>query len=213
MSGLFFTFEGGEGAGKSTQIRKFRGKLESLGHEIIQPREPGSTLTGEMIRDILKFEKSGEALSPRCELLLFEAARAQLMDNVIGPALKNGKYVLCDRFFDSTTAYQGYGREMNIEDIFNLNRIATQGLSPDITFLLDLPVSEGMERAHARAEEQQGKKDTFEALKIQFHERVRNGYLTIAASYPERMKVIDASKSPDVVAESIWNVYVQKYGK
>jgi dTMP kinase len=209
--GLFFTFEGPEGAGKSTQIKKFREKLESFGYQIVQPREPGSTPTGELIREILKHRKSGEALSPYCELLLFESARAQLTDNVIRPALERGEYVLCDRFFDSTTAYQGYGRGINVSDIINLNRIATQGISPDLTFLLDLEISEGMKRIRARAPEQEGKKDTFEALEVQFHENVRRGYLEIATQNPSRVKVINANQDSNEVAADIWREYLLKY--
>lgn len=113
--GRFITFEGPEGAGKSTAILGFKEKLINRGYKVVQPREPGSTLTGEMIRNILKFDASGEPLSVYCELLLFEAARAQLTERIIRPALEKGEYVLCDRFFDSTTAYQGYGRGLDIK--------------------------------------------------------------------------------------------------
>ena len=189
MIGKFVTFEGPEGSGKSTACKTI---IEIFGNKgILAVREPGSTPLGEKIRAILQSEK----MPDRTELLLFEAARAAVVENTISPALKSGKSVFCDRFYDSTVAYQGYGRGMQFTDIAFLNKFATKGLDPDVTFLFDVDPEVGMAR--------RGKPtDRIEAAGIKFHRKVRNGYLDMAKGNP-RFRIIDASKSADIVAETV----------
>lgn len=195
--GLFITFEGIDGCGKSTQLKLVSQRLEELGREVMIVREPGGTTVGEKIRGIL-LDKKNDSMVPMTELLLYEAARAQIVEEKIVPALDKGICVLCDRFFDSTTAYQGYARELGTELINELNRIATSGLSPDITFLLDLTSEEALKRRIGRGEEE----DRLESLGTSFQDKVRAGYLEAAGNDP-RIKVIDASATPDKIAEEI----------
>lgn len=196
MRGAFITFEGGEGCGKSTQIRLLARRLEGAGASVRMLREPGGTRIGESVRSIL-LDPDHEALDARAELLLYEAARAQLVAEVIEPALAAGEIVLCDRFFDSTTAYQGYGRGLPLDEIGALNAVATGGLRPDRTVLLDLGVEEGLARATAHGA------DRLEAEHASFHQRVRDGFLKIAAEQPERVLVVDASGQVEEVAERV----------
>ncbi|MGB9707046.1 MAG: dTMP kinase [Microgenomates group bacterium] len=175
MRGLLITFEGPEGGGKTFQIEKLAKYLQAEGREVLCLREPGQTQIGEQIRLILLSPKNKE-MEPRAETLLFEASRAQLVEEVIKPALAVGKIVLCDRFFDSTTAYQGYGRGLPLEEIERLNMFAAGGLVPDLTILLDVEVEEGLKR---RAKS--GKKDRLDEEDLEFYWRVRRGYLKMAA--------------------------------
>lgn len=197
MNGKFITFEGVEGCGKSTQIEMLRACLEEKGCDVLVTREPGGVPIAEAIREIL-LHTAHHAMDPITELLLYEAARAQLVQECIRPALEAGKTVLCDRFADSTTAYQGAGRGLSPEDLARLHALATQGVWPHLTFLLDLPVEEGLRRARHR-----GRFDRMEQQDIQFHERVREGFLAIARHEPERVKVIDATPPPDAVFASV----------
>ncbi len=209
---LFLTFEGGEGAGKSTQVSSLARHLEELGRSVVKLREPGGTPFGEEIyallqdpssRRLRRFYKDwvgapGEQpLEPLAELFLFEAARTQLVAQEIAPALTAGRIVVCDRFADSTTAYQGYGRGLPLDVVMNANRVATGGLTPSLTVLLDIPPEEGLERSRGAGHrmEQQG---------LEFHERVRQGYLTIAASDTDRFMIIDACEPAEAVGEAIW---------
>ncbi|MDD5189901.1 MAG: dTMP kinase [Dehalococcoidales bacterium] len=196
-NGLFITFEGGEGSGKSLQTRKLYRRLQKLSLPVILIHEPGSTALGEKLSRLLKWGHSNE-ISPLAELLLFNAARAQLVQQVINPALSAGKIVICDRFADSTLAYQGCGRGLDMAAIKNANATATGGLQPEMTFLLDIPVKEGLARKSTR------ETNRFEKEEVAFHERVRQGYLQIAASEPRRFTVIDARLDKKRIAGIIW---------
>ncbi|MCR5804715.1 MAG: dTMP kinase [Clostridia bacterium] len=199
--GLFITFEGIDGCGKSTQFQMLKEYLESKGVDFLVVREPGGTVIGEKIREIL-LNKKNDSMRPLTELLLFEAARAQITEEVIRPALEKGTCVLCDRFFDSTYAYQGYARKLGAEKVLMLNDLATAGLEPDITFLIDIPVSVALERRGIRGEAD----DRLEALGTAFQEDVRKGYLEAAEKF-SRIKVIDGKDEPSVVFEKVKKNY------
>lgn len=194
--GYFITFEGGEGTGKSTQLAILARRLETAGIPVRTLREPGGTSVGEAVREVL-LHPDNDGLDSRAELLLYEAARAQLVAEVIEPALEAGETVLCDRFFDSTTAYQGYGRGLPLDEIAELNRIAAGGTTPDLTILFDLDVEVGLRRATANGA------DRLESEDVAFHRRVREGFLAIADSERSRVRVIDASGTPDEIAVQI----------
>jgi dTMP kinase len=211
MKGKFITFEGPEGCGKSTQVQRLKAGLEERGIEVICTREPGGTATGEAIRNLLQHNASGEELCDECELLLFAASRAQIMSNVILPAVERGVWVICDRFIDSTLAYQGYGRGMKLEDLRAINDFAIEGVKPDLTLLLDIPQEVSSSRLHKRFAELNEKADRFELLGDGFHSRVRSGYLELAEREPARICVIDGTQSPDEVTELI-NARIQGLG-
>jgi dTMP kinase len=201
---MIVTFEGGEGAGKSTQARALAKRLREAGHTAVLTREPGGTPFGEIARSLVlrhTVAEGGEpfALGETAELLLFAAARAQHVDEVIRPALDRGEVVICDRFTDSTIAYQGYGRGIALGVIEQTNAIATRGLRPDLTVLLDLPVDVGMAR---RLSDRQA--DQFEQEAMSFHERIRRGFRTLARNEPERWLVVDATRAPDGITDTIW---------
>lgn len=204
VAGKFITFEGPEGGGKSTHIRRVAERLRASGIEVLLTREPGGTPTGEAIRGILQHDHTGEAIAPETELLLFEASRAQLVRTVILPALQRGAWVLCDRFADSTTAYQGYGRGFDLETIFMLNAHAMGPCVPDLTLLMDIDVMTGRERLAQRNQAQNTSSDRIEREALDFHERVRQGFLELARRWPKRIRVIQANREPDVVAAEIW---------
>jgi dTMP kinase len=191
--GLFITFEGGEGSGKSTQLARLARRLEAAGVPVRVLREPGGTAVGEMVRGVL-LDPEHVGLTPAAELMLYEASRAQLVAEVIEPALESGEIVLCDRFYDSTTAYQGFGRGLDREQIRLLNAAATGGLAPDRTLVLDVDPVLGIERATRYGA------DRLEAEGIAFHQRVRDGFATLAAEEPERVRIVDASGDLDTVA-------------
>ena len=192
---LFITFEGGEGCGKSSQARALYRRLSQLAIPIVLTHEPGGTPLGQKIGRWLKWERAD--ISPLTELLLFNASRAQLVAEVIQPNLKNGKTVICDRYADSTTAYQSYGRRLDLKIVEAINNAATQGLKPDLTVLLDISAEAGLARKRAR------KQDRFEGEDITFHQRVRDGYLKMAANDPEHWLVVDASQSKRKIAQII----------
>jgi dTMP kinase len=194
---LFITFEGGEGSGKSLQAQALHRKLNRLNVPVILVHEPGSTPLGERLTRLLKWAQSTD-ISPLTELMLFNASRAQLLNEVVRPALKAGKIVICDRYSDSTIAYQGYGRKIDIDTIKNINEIATGGLKPDLTVLLDIPVSEGFARKTGQTP------DRFEKEAQAFHQRVRKGYLRLAGEEPQRWLVIDASLPKEKIKQIIW---------
>lgn len=198
--GIFITFEGSEGCGKTTQIEFVRNFLEGKGYACILSREPGGTEISEKIRELLLNAKEGEKMSPKTEMLLFAAARAQHVDELIRPSLEQGKCVICDRFIDSTSAYQGAARKLGAEVSDIANEIAIGECIPDITFLLDMDVEEGLKRARKR---DSGKVDRMGAQKIEFYKEVRKRYLELAQKYPSRIVVIDASKSIEEVSEQI----------
>jgi len=188
---LFITFEGVEGSGKTTQIQRLKRYLARKGISCKVTREPGGPPISEKIRKIL-LDPNHRKLTPFSELLLYEAARAQHINEVIKPLLKKGIIVLCDRFNDATLAYQGYGRKIDLTLIEKLNHLASQGIKPDLTFLLDCPSDLGLKRAVQRNRISRNEKEgRFEKEKIQFHHRVRKGYLAIARKEPQRVRVID----------------------
>ena len=195
--GLFITFEGIDGCGKSTQIALTESYCKSKGRETLIIREPGGTTVGEKIRTIL-LDKKNDSMVPMAELLLYEAARAQIVEEKIVPALEAGMVVICDRFFDSTAAYQGYARGLGPELIDELNNIATSGRAPDITFYLDLSPEQALKRRLGRGEEE----DRLEALGLSFQEKVRDGYLKWAEGR-DRIKIIDASVSPEEISDKV----------
>lgn len=197
MRGLFVTFEGVEGCGKSTQIERLRAYLETRGYVVLVSREPGGPPIAEAIRAILLNPENG-AMDAMTEVFLYEAARAQHVCEIIRPALQVGKIVVCDRFADSTTAYQGAGRGLDRAELEKLHRLATGGLQPDCTFLLDLPVALGMGRVGRR-----GAYDRIEQETRAFHERVRDGFLRLAREDPRRFRIIDADQPIDIVAAVI----------
>ena len=197
MSGFFITFEGIEGCGKSTQIALLRDCLAESGHSVLVTREPGGTPIAEAIRDVLLDPAHG-AMGATAELLLYEAARAQHVHEKIAPALEAGQVVLCDRFADSTTAYQGAGRGIDPAILNTLHRMATGGIWPDLTLLIDLPVALGLERARER-----GRRDRIEQESIEFHQRVREGFLSLARDEPERIRVIAGDAPVETVHEAV----------
>jgi dTMP kinase len=200
---LFITFEGVEGSGKTTQIQRLKKYLTQKRLPCKVTREPGGSSIGEKIRKILLNPDHGE-MTPTSELLLYEAARAQHVKEVIKPFLEKGGVVLCDRFSDATVAYQGHGRRMDLKWIERLNRLSSQGIRPDVTFLLDCPSNVGLKRALQRNRVlKQEKEGRFEKEEIQFHRRVRKGYLDIAKKQPDRVKVIDTREGEKKVFEKI----------
>jgi dTMP kinase len=200
---LFITFEGGEGSGKTTQIRRLQRYLTQKGIPCKVTREPGGCPISEKIRKILLNPEHHE-LDPIGELFLYEAARAQHVKEVIQPLLRKGWVILCDRFCDATTAYQGYGRKIDLALIDNLNHYASQGIEPDATFLFDCPPDTGLKRALKRNQAlKQEKEGRFEREKIPFHHRVRRGYLSIAREEPHRIKVIDTREGEEKVFQRI----------
>ena len=194
--GLFITFEGGEGCGKSTQAKRLVAELERHSHRVTLAYEPGGTALGDELRRSLKRARDG-GVTAEAELLLFAAARSQLTATVLLPALERGDIVICDRYADSTTAYQGYGRGLPLTTVAAVNAIATRGLCPDLTVLLDMDPTHALQRK-GRA------RDRFEHESPEFHERVRNGYLALARETPDRWLVLDAAGSPAATAQSIW---------
>jgi dTMP kinase len=194
---IFITFEGGEGSGKSTQAKALFRRLSDLAVPVLLTHEPGGTPFGEKLGHWLKWARDAY-ISPLTELMLFNASRAQLVAEVIQPNLKSGKAVISDRYADSTTVYQGYGRELDLAMVKATNKAATQGLKPDLTILLDIPVEEGLARKMAR------KQDRFEQETAIFHQRVREGYLELAAAEPRRWLVVDATQSKQQIADIIW---------
>lgn len=197
---MFITFEGIEGCGKTTQIKRLGGRLNEYPIALVLTLEPGGTGVGQDIRRIL-LDSRNQNLSPLTELLLYAADRAQHVEEVIRPALAQGKWVLCDRFFDATTAYQGYARGQDMGLILTLNEEACSGIRPDITFLFDCPVEVGLERAlyreSMRKDLQEKGQDRFEREKKDFHEAVRQGYLKMAEADRERFVVVDAVRNED----------------
>ena len=196
--GLFITFEGPDGCGKTTQMKLLAQHIEKTGKKVVLTREPGGKGLGEKIRELL-LNYNGE-VSARCESFLFLADRAQNIDIIVNPAVKEGEIVLCDRHIDSSVAYQGYGRMLDIERINLLNNIATNGKKPDLTFVFDIDVKTSMSRVGKE-------KDRMESAGIEFHNRVRCGYLELAKQEPERIKVIDATKSIEEIHTQVVEIY------
>jgi len=203
---MFITFEGIEGSGKTTQIELLIPVLQAKDYDCVFTREPGATEIGKKIRAIL-LDASHTAMLPLTELLLYEADRAQHVHEVIKPALAANKVVVSDRFFDATTVYQGYARGFDLKLIEQIHHLVLGNLKPDLTMVLDLPVDLGLKRAWQRINSQSDlSEDRFEKEDIAFHERVRQGYLTLAGSEPERFRVIDASRDAEAVHRDIVDV-------
>lgn len=201
--GRFITFEGGEGCGKSTQVKRLKEALEREGIDVVLTREPGGTWLSEEIRRLIK-DQTTEAPCDRCELLLFLAARAQLVKNVIRPALLQGKWVVSDRFSDSTLAYQGYGRGLSLDILKMTNDFACEGLRPDLTLLLEVAPETALKRRQKRERESNMVADRIELAGEGFHARLRSGFAELAKAEPERIVTIDANGGEDEVWESIW---------
>ena len=202
--GLFITLEGVEGSGKSTQIRHLAKMLTQKGHIVLQTREPGGTATAEVIRHILLTTSSHEPVMPQAEALLIFAARCQHVTHLIMPALRRGTVILCDRFSDSTLAYQGFGRGLELEWLRAANYVATGGLTPDLTLVLDLPVSVGL----ARRRTDRGQQNRLDRETERFHRKVRRGFLALAAKEPARMKIVNANRPVQVVRDELAEIVV-----
>jgi dTMP kinase len=197
---LFITLEGGEGAGKTSLADALQTRIEAHGIDVLRTREPGGTVVAEMIRELLLNPGVGEAMAPATELLLMFAARAQHLAAKIRPALAQGRWVLCDRFTDATLAYQGHGRGQSIAWIEQLAEQVHGDCQPDCTLLLDIDPTKGLKRALRGREA-----DRMESASLDFHERVREGYLSRARLAPDRIKVLDASATPEHVLEQAWD--------
>jgi dTMP kinase len=206
VRGLFVSFEGGEGSGKSTQIERLAARLREQGLDPLRTREPGGTPLGERVREVL-LDRTLEP-APVTEALLMEAARAEIVARVIGPALDAGKIVLCDRFIHSTLAYQGGGRGLDPALLESLNRVATGGLTPDLVLLFDVDPAVGL----SRRERAGGAPNRLDRESLEFHQRVRNRYLELARREPERFLVLDASRSPDELERHIWEAVFPRVG-
>jgi dTMP kinase len=201
--GVFITFEGSEGCGKTTQIQRLAARLKEAGHPILLTREPGGTPLGESIRHLLKFAEEGRDMTPQAELLLFAASRAQLVRKVIEPALEAGSWVIADRFMDSTTVYQGVARRLDHEAVRFINEFAVGERRPDLTIVLDMDPREAHRRL-LRRPRPVGEPDRMEQLPPEFYEAVREGYLALAREEPERFRVIQAGRGVEAVEEEVW---------
>lgn len=211
--GKFISFEGIEGVGKSTHTAAFAEFLRSRGNDVLLTREPGGTALGEDVRKILKFADYGSRMQGNAEALLFSAARAQLVGEMLEPALAAGTFIVADRFTDSSVAYQGAGRELGIAEIAALNAFATRGLEPDFTVLLDLEPEIGFARTRSRkSESESGKADRMESFPRDFYERVRAAYLQLAQANPVRFFVVDAAAPIDVAAAKIRTEFLRRFG-
>ena len=200
--GFLLSFEGSEGCGKSTQIALLRTRLEAAGRSVVVLREPGGTELGESIRHLLQHAKEGAAMTPETELLLFAASRAQLVREKIRPLLEAGSFVILDRFLDSTTVYQGIARGLPLESVRAINHFAIGGTLPQLTLVLDMDSATARQRIHQTGREL----DRIESQPQSFFEKVRQGYLEVAHAEPARVKIIDASVTPEAVHENIWQI-------
>ena len=211
--GIFISFEGSEGCGKSTQAHLLADRLRSSGRCVHELREPGGTLLGEEIRHTLKYSAAGEGMTPEAELLLLNAARAQLVRQVIRPALAAGEIVVCDRFYDSTVAYQGWGRGLDLDRIAEVIRLAVGETSPGLTVLLRVPVEVGEARRQKRSETPgtAAPRDRFERAGADFFQRVEAGYEAIAVQEKERMKAIQGTGSLGEVQAAIWSLVTGRW--
>ena len=198
--GVFITFEGGDGAGKSTQMRLLAERLRASGREVVETVEPGGTEIGNQIRRVL-LDRSNREMCPMTEMLLYFAARAQNLEQIIIPALERDAVVLADRYTDSTLAYQAGGRSLGEDLVLGLHEIACHGMWPDLTICIDVDTATGLARRHAA-----GEVNRLDAEAEEFHDRVRQAYMDIARQDPERIKVIDGVEAPEIVAERVWDV-------
>ena len=202
-NGILISFEGSEGCGKSTQIRLLADRLEDVDHrDVVVTREPGGTVIGEDIRHLLMHAASSHKIFPETELLLFAASRAQLVRELILPAVTEGKIVLCDRFLDSTTVYQGVARQIADDPVTQINSFAVGDVVPDLTVILDIPAEVGLERIKHRISDMP---DRMEQEKVEFYGKVREGYLHLARNLPDRFFVVDGEGEPEEIEILIWN--------
>lgn len=209
---MFITFEGIEGCGKSTQINLLATRLQQAGYTVILTREPGGCPIANQIRSVL-LDAENSAMVPMAELMLYAAARAQHLAEVIRPALAADSIVLCDRFSDATRAYQAFGRGIDRQTIETLNSLACEGLSPQLTLLLDCPVEVGLGRAKQRIEASNGpREERFELESLAFHQRVRDGYLQLATEETDRFMIINAAASPEQIAQNITSIIITRLG-
>ena len=204
--GLFITFEGTEGCGKSTQVALLADHLSKLGHHIIFSHEPGGTPIGDALRDLLKHDRRNVEMKAETELLLMNASRAQLVREIIRPALSNGQIVLCDRFYDSTIAYQGYGRQLDLQMVRAIIDVAVGDTRPDLTLLLQVPAHVSAERLRARQATMSFVRDRIEEADRSFFERVAQGYDALATAEPKRVRRVDASGTSEAIAAAIWSL-------
>jgi dTMP kinase len=200
-SGKLISFEGSEGSGKSTQMARLASRLQTAGRSVLTTREPGGTEIGEQVRNILVHNLKGDEMTPETELLLFAASRAQHVRELIAPNLQKGVIVLCDRFLDSSTVYQGIARNLAADPVAQINRFAVGNTMPDLTFILDVPTKVSLARIKQRASDLP---DRMERENIEFYEKVRAGYLLLAKNMPERVVVVDGTQSEAVVEKKIW---------
>jgi dTMP kinase len=207
--GKLISFEGSEGSGKSTQITRLADRLQRAGREVVATREPGGTEIGEQIRNIIVHNSRGDEMCPETELLLFTAARAQVVREVIAPALKRGAIVLSDRFLDSSTVYQGIARNLAPGPVAEINRFAVGRVMPDLTIVIDVPTEVGLQRVRQRASDLP---DRMERENIHFYKKVREGYLLLAKEWPDRVVVLDGTLSPDALEKKVWAVVEKRVG-
>lgn len=207
-AGQLITFEGSEGSGKSTQIARLAARLQALGREVVTTREPGGTDIGDQIRNIIVHNAKGDELCPEAELLLFTAARAQLVRQVIAPALARGAFVLSDRYLDSTTVYQGFARNLAPGPVSAINGFAVGGLLPHLTIVIDVPTEVSLARIRQRASDLP---DRMERESLAFFTKVREGYLQLARACPTRVVVVDGTLSPDAIEAKIWQEVQQRF--
>ncbi len=208
QGGILISFEGSEGSGKSTQIGLLAERLENEGREVVLTREPGGTRLGEEIRHLLKHADAGFGMCPETELLLFAASRAQLVRELILPSLEAGKVILCDRFLDSTTVYQGVARQLSEDPVQTINNFAVGEAMPDLTIVVDVPAEVGMQRIRRRVSDLP---DRMEQENIEFYQQVRMGYLLLAEQMPERFFVVDGSQPLESVRNEIWSELKRRF--
>ena len=202
----FITFEGSEGCGKSTQVQRLAARLQQMGIPFLVTREPGGTAIGETVRELLQFAPHNVAMTPETELLLFEASRSQLVRETIKPALERGLCVIADRFFDSTTVYQGAARKLDRQIVERLNAFAVGDSIPDITFVLDVDAATAQSRM-----QKPRRADRMEQQPVEFYERVREAYRELAAREPERIVLIDGTQAPDKIDNEIWKTLCERF--
>lgn len=208
-TGKLISFEGSEGSGKSTQIARLAAHFQKAGRDVITTREPGGTELGEQIRNIIVHNSKGDEMCAETELLLFTAARAQLVREVIAPALVRGTIVLSDRYLDSSTVYQGIGRNLALDPVNQINRFAVGNVMPDLTIVIDVPTEVSLSRLKTRASDLP---DRMERENIDFYKKVRDGYLVLAKGMPERFIVVDGTKTEDVIEKKIWSEIKTRVG-
>jgi dTMP kinase len=209
-TGKLITFEGSEGSGKTSQIARLASRLQRLGRDVLTVREPGGTEIGEQIRNIIVHNSKGDEVCAETELLLFAAARAQLVREVIAPALMRGAVVLCDRYLDSSTVYQGIGRNLAADPVNHINRFAVGNVMPDLTIVIDVPTKMGLARIRQRASDLP---DRMERENIDFYTKIREGYLVLARGLPQRFAVVDGRDDEAATEKAIWAVVKPRIGK